>query len=70
MAIGDGVVSLNPTGSLYTTACKPSAEKRVMSREDIVLTLKTLNLREGLILDGGVRRNAPWGDPRDSGWEH
>jgi integrase len=49
MAIGDGVVSLNPTGGLYTPACKPSAEKRVLSREDIVLALKTLDLRDRLI---------------------
>src|SRR5262249_53153850 len=49
MAVGDGIVRLNPTGGLYTPACKASAEKRVMSREDIVLALKTLDLRERLI---------------------
>jgi hypothetical protein len=49
MAVGDGVVTLNPTGGLYTPACKPSSEKRVMSREEIVLALSTLDLRERLI---------------------
>jgi integrase len=49
MALGDGAVGLNPTGGLYTPACKPAAEKRVMSRENILLALKTLDLRERLI---------------------
>jgi len=54
MAVGDGIVRLNPTGGLYTPACKASAEKRVMSREDIVLALKTLDLRERLIFRMGA----------------
>ena len=49
MALGDGAVSLNPTGGLYTPACIPAPEKRVMSPENIVLALKTLDLRERLI---------------------
>ena len=49
MALGDGVVDLNPTSGLYTPACKSPAEKQVMSREDIMLALKTLDLRERLI---------------------
>jgi integrase len=49
MALGDGVVDLHPTTGLYTPACKSPAEKRVMSREDIVLALKTLDLHERLI---------------------
>ena len=49
MALADGAVSLNPTGGLYTPACIPAPEKRVMSPENIVLALKTLNLRERLI---------------------
>ena len=49
MALGDGVVDLNPTSGLYTPACKSPAEKLVMSREHIVLALKTLDLRERLI---------------------
>ena len=49
MALGDGVVDLNPTSGLYTPACKSPAEKRVMNPEDIVLALKTLDLRERLI---------------------
>lgn len=49
MALGDGAVGLNPTVGLYTPACKPAAEKRVMCREEIIIGLETLNLRETLI---------------------
>ena len=49
MALSDGAVELNPTLGLYTPACKPTAERRVLTAEDIRLALKTLELRERLI---------------------
>lgn len=49
MAMSDGAVSVNPTLGLYTPACKPAPEPRVVSAEDIVRALKALDLRERLI---------------------
>jgi integrase len=49
MAMSDGVVNVNPTLGLYTPACKPAPEPRVMSAEDIVRALHALDLRERLI---------------------
>ena len=68
MAIGDGVVDLNPTSGLYTPKCKSPAEKRVMSRENIVLALNTLDLRERLIFRMAVFDGMrPGENPRNSG---
>jgi integrase len=49
MAMGDGVVRSNPASGLFTPACKVGRERRTMSAEEIVLALKTLELRERLI---------------------
>ena len=49
MAVSDGAVSVNPTQGLYTPACKPAPEPRVMAAEDIMRALGALDLRERLI---------------------
>jgi integrase len=49
MAQSDGVVEFNPAAALFTPACKPSPEKRVMSGEEVMLALTLLDLRERLI---------------------
>jgi integrase len=49
MAMSDGAVNVNPTLGLYTPACKPAPEPRVMSVEDIVRALNALDLRERLV---------------------
>jgi len=49
MAASDGAVNVNPTLGLYTPACKPAPEPRVMAAEDIIRALSALDLRERLI---------------------
>jgi integrase len=49
MAQSDGLVEFNPAAMLFTPACKPSPEKRVMSGEEVMLALTLLDLRERLI---------------------
>ena len=50
MAVSDGAVSVNPTLGLYTPACKPAPEPRVMAAEDIMRALSALDLRERLVV--------------------
>ena len=49
MAVSDGVVPFNPAEALFTPACKQAEVKRVMSREEVRLTLGVLDLRPRLI---------------------
>jgi integrase len=49
MALSDGVVDVNPTIALFTPACKPGEDKRVMSRDQILQALQVLDLRERLM---------------------
>ena len=48
-AMSDGLVATNPAAALFTPACKPEAEKRVMSPKEIRLALSVLDARERLI---------------------
>ena len=55
MAIGDGLVSVNPTSGLFVPACtKPASEKRVLARSDVERALKVLPIRERLIFRLGT----------------
>jgi integrase len=55
MAIGDGLVSVNPTSGLFIPACiKSVGEKRVLSRADVDRALKVLPIRERLIFRLGT----------------
>jgi integrase len=49
MARSDGYVEYNPATALFTPGCKPDAEKKVMSKEQIRVALNALNLRERLV---------------------
>ncbi len=49
MALSDGIVASNPAAALFTPLCKPEAEKRVMSPEQIRLALGALDARDRLI---------------------
>jgi integrase len=49
MAQSDGVVEFNPAEALFTPAGKPTADKRVMSKEEVRLALTVLDVRERLI---------------------
>jgi integrase len=50
LAIGDGLVSVNPTSGLFIPAsAKLPGEKRVLSRPDFDRALKVLSIRERLI---------------------
>jgi len=48
-ALADGLVDSNPAAALFTPACKPEGEKRVMSPEEIRVALGVLRPRERLI---------------------
>ena len=39
MALSDGMVRFNPAAALFTPACKPEGEKRVMSPAEIRVAL-------------------------------
>lgn len=49
MAMSDGAVELNPTLGLFTPAGREEKEKRVMTKDHILLALRSLDLRERLI---------------------
>ena len=49
MAQSDGVVPFNPAAALIIPACKPTGEKRVMTKEEVRVALSVLDLRERLI---------------------
>jgi integrase len=49
MAVSDGCVEHNPAAGLFTPACKPEKEKKVMSKEQVRLALSVLDLRERII---------------------
>ena len=49
MALSDGCVEHNSAAGLFTPACKPDAEKKVMSKEQICLALSVLDLRERIV---------------------
>src|SRR5436305_2833336 len=53
-ALGEGVVNANPAGCLFVPDCKPSADKRTMTVEQIRLALSVLDLRERLIFKMAV----------------
>ena len=48
-AMSDGLVDSNPAGALFTPACKPSPEKRVLVGSEVRMALRLLGLRERLI---------------------
>jgi integrase len=48
-AMSDGLIGTNPASALFTPACKPEGEKRVMSPQEIRLALSVLDARERLI---------------------
>jgi integrase len=50
MAQSDGLVSFNPAEALYTPACRPTGERRVMTKEQVRQALCVLDVRERLIL--------------------
>jgi integrase len=49
MAVSDGFVPFNPAAALFTPACKPEGEKRVLTPAEIREALSVLNSRERLI---------------------
>jgi integrase len=49
MAQSDGLVEYNPAGALFTPACRPSPEKRVLVGSEVRMALRLLGLRERLI---------------------
>ena len=49
MALSDGCVGHNPAAVLFTPSCKPEAERKVMSKEQIRLALGALSLRERIV---------------------
>ena len=49
MAVSDGVVPFNPAAALFTPACKPEGEKRVLTPAQIRQALGVLDSRDRLI---------------------
>lgn len=49
LAESDGLVEFNPAGALFTPACKPSPEKRVLGSGEVRMALRLLDIRERLI---------------------
>lgn len=49
MAMSDGLLDHNPAATLFVPECKPEADKRVMSPEEIRLALSLFDLRDRLI---------------------
>ncbi len=49
MAVSDGIVPFNPAAALFTPACKPDGEKRVLIPAEIRQALGVFDLRERLI---------------------
>jgi integrase len=49
MAVSDGIVPFNPAAALFTPACKPEAEKRVLAPAQIRRGLGVLDARARLI---------------------
>lgn len=49
LAQSDGAVAFNPAAALFTPACKPSGEKRVLSKDEVRLALSILDVRERLV---------------------
>ena len=49
MAIGDGLLTVNPTKGLVTPKCKAAADKKVITAENITLGQLVLELRDRLI---------------------
>src|SRR5664279_390413 len=47
-AMSDSLIGKNPAAALFTPACKPEGEKRVMSPQEIRLALSVLDARERL----------------------
>ncbi len=54
MALGDGVVQVNPTLGLYIPEGVATPEKRILTEEEILLALDALELRERLIFELAV----------------
>lgn len=50
MAVGDGLISVDPTAGLHNPRCKPAKQKRVMTAEDLIRAQMCLDIRERLML--------------------
>jgi integrase len=48
-ALSDGLVETNPAAALFTPPCKPDADRRVLTPEQIRQALRVLDARERLI---------------------
>jgi integrase len=49
MALGDGIITINPTDGLVTPNCKSSGEKRIITVENMRRAQMVLDIRERLI---------------------
>jgi integrase len=49
MAVSDGILDFNPAEAIFTPPCKPEAERRVLTPDQIRLALDVLQLRERLV---------------------
>jgi integrase len=49
MAMGDGIITINPTDGLVTPNCKPAGEKQTISVENMRRAQLVLDIRERLI---------------------
>lgn len=54
MALSDGIVPFNPAAALFTPACKPEGEKRVLIPAEIRRALGVFDLRERLIFRSAI----------------
>jgi integrase len=53
MAVSDGVVDFNPAEALFIPACKPTPDKRTMSKDEVLTALSVLD-GERLVLRIGI----------------